>query len=91
MIHLGAIVGRGACMMRSKTFGISAKTFSRFRSREDARDFLTAGTAAGVASAFGAPVGGVLVRPRSPTPILLVSSTLLVSHPYSSHIHPPCV
>lgn len=60
MIHMGAMIGRGVSQMRSRTIGINLPMFRHFRNNKDARDFLTAGAAAGVASAFGAPVGGLL-------------------------------
>jgi chloride channel 7 len=34
--------------------------FERFRNSEDRRNFISAGAGAGIASAFGAPVGGLL-------------------------------
>ena len=34
--------------------------FKRFRNPEDRRNFISAGAAAGVSSAFGSPVGGLL-------------------------------
>ena len=60
MIHMGAMIGRGVSQMRSRTLGFAMPLFAHFRNAKDARDFLTAGAAAGVASAFGAPVGGLL-------------------------------
>ena len=54
------MVGRGVSQMRSRTLGCATPLFKHFRNPKDARDFLTAGAAAGVASAFGAPVGGLL-------------------------------
>ena len=60
MIHLGAIVGAGLSQGASTTLGFSFDLFSRFREPKDKRDFITAGVAAGVATAFGAPLGGLL-------------------------------
>lgn len=52
MIHMGSMVGRNLPRIRSLTI------FQRFRNPKDARDLITAGSAAGVSAAFGAPVGG---------------------------------
>ena len=60
MIHLGSLVGAGLSQFQSKTLGIKLPFFERFRNSEDRRNFISAGAAAGIASAFGAPVGGLL-------------------------------
>ena len=60
MIHLGSLVGAGISQFQSKTLGIKLPFFQRFRNPEDRRNFISAGAAAGIASAFGAPVGGLL-------------------------------
>jgi chloride channel 7 len=60
MIHLGAAVGAGLPQGRSKTLGFQTQHFERFRTHREKRDFITGGAAAGVAAAFGAPVGGLL-------------------------------
>ncbi|XP_063710282.1 chloride channel protein C-like isoform X2 [Symsagittifera roscoffensis] len=52
MIHMGSCVGAGICT--------KFPFFTRFRNPEDKRNFITAGAAAGVSAAFGAPVGGLL-------------------------------
>ncbi len=60
MIHMGAAVGKilsqGVTFARLRNFTL----FKRFRNMYDRRNFISAGAAAGVASAFKAPVGGLL-------------------------------
>ena len=61
-VHGGAIVGSGVAAMASKTIGwkLGGKYANLFRNDVDHREFTAIGTAAGVATAFGAPIGGAL-------------------------------
>ncbi|XP_034046161.1 H(+)/Cl(-) exchange transporter 7 isoform X2 [Thalassophryne amazonica] len=60
MIHSGAVVAAGVSQGRSTSLKRDFKLFEYFRRDTEKRDFVSAGAAAGVSAAFGAPVGGVL-------------------------------
>ncbi|VDK39347.1 unnamed protein product [Taenia asiatica] len=60
MIHIGSVIAAGFSQGRITCFGLSCRCFRYFRNDAEKRDFVNAGAAAGVAAAFGAPVGGLL-------------------------------
>ncbi|CAL8466168.1 g5704 [Coccomyxa elongata] len=60
MVHIGAMIGAALSQGHSTTLGFTTGLFRRFQNPKDKRDFVTAGTAVGIATAFGAPIGGLL-------------------------------
>ena len=62
MVHSGAVVSAGISQGKTNFWGVdtSFSKFSDFRNEREKRDFVACGAAAGVCSAFSAPIGGVL-------------------------------
>eukprot|EP00026_Physarum_polycephalum_P001806 Phypoly_transcript_01809.p1 GENE.Phypoly_transcript_01809~~Phypoly_transcript_01809.p1 ORF type:complete len:747 (+),score=78.68 Phypoly_transcript_01809:857-3097(+) len=60
MIHIGSMIGAAVGQLKSKTLKLYPRIFWRYHNDRDRRDFISCGAAAGVAAAFGAPIGGVL-------------------------------
>ena len=57
MIHSGAVVGAGLSQGKATSFKLDLNILKFFREDHEKRDFVSGGAAAGVAAAFGSPVG----------------------------------
>ncbi|PWV06096.1 putative chloride channel protein [Trypanosoma cruzi] len=61
LIHIGSLIAAGLPTGRSRTLRCGAGSLlSTFRNPRDMRDFISAGAACGMTSAFSAPIGGML-------------------------------
>ncbi|XP_041008465.1 putative chloride channel-like protein CLC-g isoform X1 [Juglans microcarpa x Juglans regia] len=60
MVHTGACIASLLGQGGSKKFGLTWNWLRFFKNDRDRRDLVTCGSAAGIAAAFHAPVGGVL-------------------------------
>ncbi|KAF8407165.1 hypothetical protein HHK36_006291 [Tetracentron sinense] len=60
MVHTGACIAALLGQGGSKKYGLTWRWLRYFKNDRDRRDLITCGSAAGIAAAFRAPVGGVL-------------------------------
>lgn len=60
MVHCGAVIAAGVSQGKSSSFGKDFNIYRCFRDDHEKRDFVVGGASAGVAAAFGAPIGGLL-------------------------------
>jgi Voltage gated chloride channel len=92
MVHSGAVVAAGISQGKSRFWGVdtSFSKFSDFRNDREKRDFVACGAAAGVCSAFGSPIGGVLFSLEEASSYFSTKLTWYAATtvcPYSSHFN----
>lgn len=57
MVHAGSVVAAGISQGKSEYFRRDCNVLKYFRNDKEKRDFVVGGASAGVAAAFGAPLG----------------------------------
>ena len=62
MIHSGAVVAAGLSQGKATSVPITTKYNKAYRTDREKRDFVACGAAAGVAAAFGSPLGLSLIH-----------------------------
>eukprot|EP01116_Phalansterium_solitarium_P016825 TRINITY_DN3999_c0_g1_i1.p1 TRINITY_DN3999_c0_g1~~TRINITY_DN3999_c0_g1_i1.p1 ORF type:complete len:333 (-),score=35.59 TRINITY_DN3999_c0_g1_i1:159-1157(-) len=60
MVHIGAAVAYNITQFKPRWWPALARAMRTFQNAKDRKEFITMGSAAGVAAAFRAPIGGVL-------------------------------
>lgn len=79
MVHTGACIASLLGQGGSRKYHLTWKWLRYFKNDRDRRDLITCGAAAGVASAFRAPVGGVLFALEEAASWYLFLTTLFTS------------
>ena len=86
MVHTGAVV---AANVSHGWRGCGVKHWKSFRNDTDKRNFVSGGCAAGVAAAFGAPIGGVLFSLEEASSFWSLVSALSNRRPGQRLLWPP--
>lgn len=81
MVHIGAMAGAALSQGHSTSLGFSTGLFRRFQNPKDKRDFVTAGTAVGIA---------VLYPPPPPQKALDVQQQSTLRRKHAQGFQSPC-
>ena len=79
LVHTGASIAANVSHLPQIPAILGMRWLKRFRNDRHKRDFVSAGAAAGVAAAFGAPMGGVLFALEEASSFWSLELTWMVS------------